>query len=418
VDTTRDRIDHPGGWWRFRRSRSDRLLTGVAAGLAERWQVDPILVRLAFVVLTLAGGVGAAAYGVAWMSSDESPSETDDDRRAPPGRATSRAVAFSCLVAGILLVLRATGLWLGDPLVVPASVLALGTAVAWGGFGSTPTRRPAGRRSPVDYVFADGRVSAGRAIAGLILLVVGLLALAGQGGTLDDLRRAASAVGLALAGLTLAFGPVFGRLLQQVAEERRDRMRTEARAEVAAHLHDSVLQTLTMIQRGASDPARVTSLARRQERELRAWLYGDLDVFAPTTTLSRALDLLAADVEAVHAVQVEAVLVGDAHLDARVEALVAAVREAVVNAAKHAGTDRVAVYIEVGPAQVEAFVRDRGNGFDAAQVPVDRHGIRDSLHGRMLAVGGRAQVTSTPGSGTEVVLVLPFQPSTPAWSGG
>jgi signal transduction histidine kinase len=134
--------------------------------------------------------------------------------------------------------------------------------------------------------------------------------------------------------------------------------------------------------------------------------------------LSRALDLVAADVEAVHAVQVEVVVVGDARLDPRLDALVAAIREAVVNAAKHAGTDRVALYVEIGPAQVEAFVRDRGNGFDTAQVPDDRRGIRDSLHGRMHAVGGRVDVTSTPGAGTEVVLVLPFQPATPARSGG
>jgi signal transduction histidine kinase/phage shock protein PspC (stress-responsive transcriptional regulator) len=392
------------------------LLTGVAGGLAERWQVDPILVRLAFVVLTLAGGAGAVAYGVAWMLSDDPLPGADDEARVAPTRPAARAIAFACLVAAALLTLRAAGLWLGDLLVIPVAVLALGTAVAWGGFGSAP--QPAARRSPVDYVFSGGRSSTGRTVAGLALVCVGLLALAAQGGTLDDLRRAASAVGLALAGVALAFGPVIGRLVQQVADERRDRMRTEARAEVAAHLHDSVLQTLTLIQRAASDPTRVTSLARRQERELRAWLYGDLDVRAPTATLSRALDLVAADVEAVHAVQVEVVVVGDARLDPRLDALVAAIREAVVNAAKHAGTDRVALYVEIGPAQVEAFVRDRGNGFDTAHVPDDRRGIRDSLHGRMHAVGGRVEVTSSPGAGTEVVLVLPFQPATPARSGG
>jgi signal transduction histidine kinase/phage shock protein PspC (stress-responsive transcriptional regulator) len=416
VDAARERIEHPSGRWRFRRSGSDRLLTGVAAGLAERWQVDPLLVRLAVVVLTLAGGAGAAAYGVAWMLSDEPLPGAEAEAPAATARPALRGVAFVCLVAAALFALRATGLWLGDALVVPAAVLALGTAVVWGGFGTPP--RPAARRSPIDYVFAGGRSSTGRTVAGLVLVCAGVLALAAQGGTLDDLRRAASAVGLALAGVLLAFGPVIGRLVQQVANERRDRMRTEARAEVAAHLHDSVLQTLTLIQRAASDPTQVTSLARRQERELRAWLYGDLDVRAPVTTLRRAVDLLAADVEAAHAVQVEVVVVGDARLDQRLTALMAAVREAVVNAAKHAGTDRVALYVEVGPTQVEAFVRDRGYGFDTAHVPGDRHGIRGSLIGRMQAVGGRVEVTSTPGAGTEVVLVLPFETSTPARSGG
>jgi signal transduction histidine kinase/phage shock protein PspC (stress-responsive transcriptional regulator) len=417
VDAARDRVARRFDRWRFRRSPSDRLLTGVAGGLAERWQVEPLLVRLAFVVLTLAGGAGAAAYGAAWLLSDEPAAAGADEARTATQRSPVRAVAFTCVTAGALLLLRSAGFWLGDALVIPAAVLALGTAVAWGGFGSGATATTTARRSPIDYVFAGGRLSAWRSLAGLVLVVAGLLALVGRGGTLDDLRRAASAVGLAVAGITLALGPVIGRLARQVADERRDRMRTEARAEIAAHLHDSVLQTLTLIQRAASDPARVLSLARRQERELRAWLYGDLDVLAPATTLSRAVDLVAAEVESVHAVRVEAVVVGDARLDARTEALVAAVREAVVNAAKHAKTDSIAVYIEVGPAQIEAFVRDRGIGFDPAQVPDDRQGLRGSVKGRMQGLGGRAEVSSRIGAGTEVMIVLPFQPSEPVRSG-
>jgi signal transduction histidine kinase/phage shock protein PspC (stress-responsive transcriptional regulator) len=399
-----------GRGWRFRRSAGDRLITGVAGGLAERWQLEPILVRLAFVLLTLAGGIGAVAYGLAWTLSDEAP--TEDHRPAPRARSGARAIAFACVVAAALLVLRRGGLWPGDALMVPAAVLALGTAIAWGGFSGGSRRRDPSERSPIDVVFGGGRLSLGRAVAGLALLVVGLLALAAQGGTLDDLRRAASAVGLALAGLTVAFGPVIGRLVQQVTEERRNRMRTEARAEVAAHLHDSVLQTLALVQRNASDPARVLSLARRQERELRAWLYGDdLDVLSSATTLSRAIDAVVAEVEAEHAIRVEAVVVGDVRLDSRTEALVAAVREAVVNAAKHARCDDVAVYVEVGPVEIEAFVRDRGAGFDPEHVPADRQGVRGSMTGRMHALGGRVEVSSAMGAGTEVAIVLPFQPA-------
>jgi len=205
------------------------------------------------------------------------------------------------------------------------------------------------------------------------------------------------------------------RLLGALDEERRERIRSEERAELAAHLHDSVLQTLALIQRGATQnrPHEVVHLARRQERELRAWLYGDrgapggpLDN-AGSERLSTAVAALAGDVEGDHAVTVEVVVVGDGPVDASTAALLGAIREATVNAAKHAGVADVSVYVEAGPREVTAFVRDRGNGFDPSTVPGDRHGIAHSIRGRIERHGGRVAITTGPGRGTEIELHVP-----------
>jgi signal transduction histidine kinase len=171
---------------------------------------------------------------------------------------------------------------------------------------------------------------------------------------------------------------------------------------VAAHLHDSVLQTLALVQRRADDPREVAALARRQERELRAWL----NESRPTGTFATALDAAASEVEGDHHVPIEVVTVGDAPLDDRTAALVAAVREALVNASKFAGPEPIAVYAEVEDGRFEVFVRDRGPGFDPEAVPADRRGVRDSIVGRMERHGGTATVHSRPGQGTEVELVL------------
>jgi signal transduction histidine kinase len=203
---------------------------------------------------------------------------------------------------------------------------------------------------------------------------------------------------------TLIFAPWWVRLVRGLTDERSERIRSQERAEVAAHLHDSVLQTLALMQRRADDPREVAALARRQERELRAWLNnrrapGDESVAA-------SLEAVAAEVEEAHGVEVEVVAVGDAPLDERARALVAAAREALVNAAKFAGDGPVALYAEVAPERIEVFVRDRGPGFDPEAVPGDRRGVRESIVGRMERHGGRAVVHTAPGAGTEVELVM------------
>jgi signal transduction histidine kinase/phage shock protein PspC (stress-responsive transcriptional regulator) len=394
--------DDPRPTHLFARSSQQRLFSGVAGGFAERVGVDPLVVRLALVLLTLAGGAGVFLYLLAWALS--APAD-DAAAHATEAVSTNRTIAIGCFAFASLLVLRSIGFWVGDALMVPAVVLAIGTTALW---SFEPSKRRLPYRSPVDALLAGGRVTAMRVVVGAGLVLVGLISLAARGGTAEDLRRAASAVGLAAAGAAVAVGPVIGRLSREAADERRERIRSETRAEVAAHLHDSVLQTLAMIQRNSNDPRRMISLARRQERELRTWLYGSHDALSPPTTLARAVDALTEEIEAGHDVRIDTVIVGDLVLDETLEGLVAAVREATVNAAKHAGVADIAVYVEVEDGQVTAFIRDRGRGFTPAAVPSDRQGIRGSIQARVARLGGTAEIYSEPGGGTEVQIQLPL----------
>ena len=223
-----------------------------------------------------------------------------------------------------------------------------------------------------------------------------------------DALSAARDVVLAVIAVVVVLGVIFApwvlRLVRSLTEERSERIRSQERAEVAAHLHDSVLQTLALVQR-SDDPREVAALARRQERELRAWLAGR-PAPGQAARLAPALEAAAADVEENHGVPVEVVVVGDRELDPAVEAVVAAAREAMTNAAKFGGGSTVDVYAESTPAALQVFVRDRGPGFDPAAVPADRRGVRESIVGRMERHGGRARISSSPDGGTEVELVL------------
>jgi signal transduction histidine kinase len=205
--------------------------------------------------------------------------------------------------------------------------------------------------------------------------------------------------------IALIFAPWIVRLVRSLGAERAERIRSQERAEMAAHLHDSVLQTLALVQRRADDPSEVSALARRQERELRAWLSGRTAA-RDERKLVTALEEAAGEVERERGVEVDVVAVGDRLLDERGEALVAATREAMLNAAKFGRGSTVDVYAETSDGRMQVFVRDRGPGFDPAHVPPDRRGVRESIVGRMERNGGRATVSSTPGGGTEVELVL------------
>jgi signal transduction histidine kinase len=244
-----------------------------------------------------------------------------------------------------------------------------------------------------------------RLAAGGLLLVAGLGAFltAGGGVPMTALGPVLGAITVTAAGLGLLLGPWGWRLARQLSEERVARARSQERAEVAAHLHDSVLQTLALIQR-SEDPREAATLARTQERDLRAWLYGTGPVAG---TLRAAVEDAAAGVETRHRIPVDVVVVGDAQLDARLHALVLAATEAMHNAARHSGADRVSVYVEVEDAAVTAYVTDQGKGFDPAHVPPGRLGIAESIRGRMARQGGEATVTTEPGEGTEVALRLP-----------
>jgi len=390
----------------FRRSAGDRVLTGVAGGIGERLGIDPVVVRLAFVVLSLAGGVGVLLYvAVALLSRSPDPRAAPS---SPPRTRTTQAIAVGLVVAGVLLLLREAGLWFGDGIVWPAALAVLGSAVIWTR-GDEADRTRWGRllsRLPANVTdTVSGRGGRVRLVAGMALIFVALVAFFSSNNPLVLIGNAPLAVAAVMIGIAVVLGPWVWRLVRQVTEERRERIRQEERAEMAAHLHDSVLQTLALIQR--SDESReMAGLARAQERELRAWLYGK----APTAggdVLSAALDSVAAEIERTHRARIEVVMVGDCPLDDGIRALLHACREAMVNAARHSGARGVSVYVEVEDDAVTAFVRDQGVGFSRELVPADRRGIAESIEGRMERNGGAAVVLTGPGRGTEVRLRIP-----------
>ncbi len=259
---------------------------------------------------------------------------------------------------------------------------------------------------------ADRRILAGVAAAlaqvllGVGLVVAGVAVFLVATPSVQSPSAGILATSAIVVGLVMVFGPWWWRLTHDLAVERRERIRTQERAEVAAHIHDSVLQTLALIQRHSADARTVSTLARAQERELRAWLYGPAEP-SPGESVAAALQRVSNEVEDLHGVAVETVEVGDCEVDDRLAALVLSSREALANAARHSGAPAVSAYLEVEPHQVTVFVRDRGAGFEPGEVSGDRRGIVDSIVGRMDRHGGKAAVRSRPGQGTEVELVMP-----------
>jgi signal transduction histidine kinase len=390
----------------LRRDPARGVVAGVAAGIARRIGLDPLIVRVAFIVASAAGGTGLAVYLLGWALLP-----ADGDAKAPAERLAGRRQALM-VVAGMalltlaaLLLLREWGIWFSDAVVWPVVLTAAGAALIW---RQTQASDPLRVRDPRELTPRRAlRLppdAIGRALVGAALVVGGGLVFLWLNNALQPARDVLLAVVVVLIALTLILAPWWLRLVRGLASERAERIRSQERAEVAAHLHDSVLQTLALMQRRAGDPREVAALARRQERELRAWLNNRR---APgDETVASALEGVATEVEEAHGVPVEVVAVGDAPLDAKARALVAAAREALTNAAKFAGDGPVALYAEVEPERIEVFVRDRGPGFDPSAVPADRRGVRESIVGRMERHGGRAVVHTAPGAGTEVELVL------------
>ncbi|HEY4625989.1 MAG TPA: PspC domain-containing protein [Blastococcus sp.] len=377
------------------RPRTGRVIGGVAAGTAAHLRQDPLIVRVAFVVLSTAF-IGIVAYAALWLTMPVAQPGTPE-AAAPVGvgwRPRNRREVIGLVVAAVVAagLLGQVAGWASNALVVPLILVAVGLAVIWRQLDTDRTLAVPGAR----WVLAGG---AALAAGGVVLL----LATTGQ---LAAARNGFAATLVILTGLVLATAPVWRRLLDSRAEERAARIRSEERAAVAAHLHDSVLQTLALIQRHAEEPQSVSRLARSQERELRAWLY-EPEVVRQGGTWAGLVAGIVADVEADHALTVDPVVVGDAPVDDALAALGAAAREALVNAAKHSGATSADLYTEVTPERVSVFVRDRGKGFDPATVPDDRRGLRDSVSGRLTRLGGTAEIRSAPGEGTEVELVLP-----------
>jgi signal transduction histidine kinase len=368
------------------------VLAGVASGWADRWGVEPTVVRAAVGLLTLAGGLGVVLYAAAAILSTDGV-DGAPARRLPMRDRWRRELAIGCATAAVLVACRALDVWPGDGIMVPAAAVAAGLSIMWS----------LGGRSRPTVGGTSARVL--QVLVGVVLLVAGVASLASRTGGLAGVGASAGAIAVVVGGLAIFAAPALGRLLRRLDDERGARIREDERASMAAHLHDSVLQSLVLLQR-TSDPRRMTTIARRQERELRAWLYGTTRDGEPTS-LHAAIDALAVAIEADHDIRVEAVVVGDQPLDDASRALVSAVREAVVNAARHADVDRVDVFVEADPAELTGFVRDTGRGFDPATVGRDRRGISESIVGRVQRLGGTAVLSSTPGVGTEVELRVP-----------
>ena len=382
---------------RTRRS-ADRILLGVAGGFAQRWRVDPTLLRAAIGLLSLAGGVGVALYGVGVLLSEPRPTVTSEP--APPVAAPERRRNIAVVVAtcAVLLAARELNLWPGDDVIIAAGIVAIAVTVLWSPAAVGRPRREGPRAG-------DG--SRGQAAARFHPRHRRYCCPHGPHRWTHEVGRSVSAIAIALGGIAVIAAPALGRLLERLDTERTLRIREEERAALAEHLHDSVLQSLVLIQR-SDDPRRMVSLARRQERELRSWLYGGQPVGQPAS-LTAAVEMMATAIEVDHEVRVEVVTVGDAPLDDAETTFLAALREATMNAVRHSNADKVDVYVEVGDDVLTGFVRDTGSGFDPAGVPADRHGIADSIIARIERAGGRATVTSRPGEGTEVEIELPWR---------
>jgi signal transduction histidine kinase len=369
----------PAAFPTVKRSERGRVLAGVCSGIADTLGVDPTLVRLTVALLAFASGAGIVLYLGAWSLLPA------PGKPAPPRR--RRMAGVILIVWSAILALRGVGL--AGSLVWPLAFVAAGLVLAAGA---------------VPFGLGERRAR----VAATALVFTGVLVFLGvntHGSATTLLAPGAVAV-----ALLLVLGPWAFRLARERDAERAARIRTEEREELAVRVHDSVLQTLTLIQREPQDARRVATLARRQERELRAWLYPDRGQ-PPDGTLAGAIDSTAAEIEELHGVRVEVVRTGDAPLDDRTRALVLAAREAMANASKHSGADEVSVFLDADTRHVALYVRDRGSGFDPNEVAADRRGIAESIRGRMERVHGIANIVSSPGEGTEVELELPERAS-------
>lgn len=378
----------------------DRVLAGVCSGLSRHLGLPKRAVRIAFGVATALGGVGLAAYLLLWVLTPVA-HDAPQDPAAPRSAARLFLGGFALLLLG--------GLWYSDAgtpafgvtlaNLLPLVAIVGGSVLAWSYLD----------RSEREEWLGSGRLTNRHGLLrigiGAVLAVVGSVVLVWrrQGFVLMwDVIFATIAV---LAGLVLVLTPWVMRFWRRYQDEQASRVRETERADIAAHLHDSVLQTLALIQR-TDDPARVTLLARAQERELRTWLYGG--VRPSRETLAAAIREVVDEVEDLHGVPVDLVSTGDRPFDEGGQACAQATREALLNAVRH-GAPPVSVYVEVGPRMVEVFVRDRGEGFDVESIAQDRLGVRESIVGRMNRHGGRARIRRLE-EGTEVSIHLPVEP--------
>jgi signal transduction histidine kinase/phage shock protein PspC (stress-responsive transcriptional regulator) len=387
------------------------MVAGVASGIAAHTGVSVVRVRVAFVLLLGLSGFGLLLYAAFWAVLPPAPVPSAD----PPKRDFGQMLPFVAIGLGVLLTqvlvfgslgIAGTAGWL-------VAIIAVGAGIIW--HQSDPERRRQWSETlpQVPWLGAvvdesDRRSFLLRFIGGGVLVAVGIIGVVAVYAPSGDFGAVLNGVIFALvglAGVAVVAAPALWRTYNQLRAEREGRIREQERAEVAAMVHDQVLHTLALIQRNAADVKVVQRLARGQERSLRNWLYKPSA--SPTERFAAALEQAAAEVEDTYAVTVEAVVVGDRDNDERVNALVLAAREALVNAARHAKVQTISLYAEAEPEQLSVFVRDRGTGFDPSTVEDSRHGVRGSIIGRMDRHGGHAEIRSEPGDGTEVRLTMP-----------
>lgn len=392
---------------RLTRPTQGRWVAGVCAGLSEHLGLPLPWVRAGMAVLGVSGP-GVLGYLLLWGLTPQhegvaaripaQPSETagaDDDPSAErSGPSMLVSVGLGVIALGLVYGLtQSLGARLGllIPLVAVGAVLVLGLTSA----DAAQRDRWLGRRS--------GWPAAARLAAGALAVAIGAIVVLSQGASVGAASDIAGATVVVMLGLVLLLAPLALRLWSEYGAAQSAQARADERADIAAHLHDSVLQTLALIQRQSADPARVATLARVQERELRSYLYGgDIDA---ETSLEGAIGAITDEIEMAHGIPIDVVVTGEAEMNERTHALVRALREALTNAVRH-GEPPVAVYVEAGPSGVEAFVRDHGPGLDLAHIPEDRLGVRESIIGRMTRAGGTATLRRLD-PGTEWTLTLP-----------
>ena len=397
----------PRPYPRFVREQEHRVVAGVAAGLSAHLNIEVVYIRLFLSLSSLFGGLGVILYAALWIFTPQG----EPERPVVDGKRIGGILNLLLVVAAFVLWSMSTSA-VGDPgngaFVAVVVMVAVGAVLAWRAYDRD--MRTAG--------------SIASLLVGGVLVMGGVIVIALMGDR-GGIMGVVLAVLVAVLGVGILVVPLIARLFRSLVEERQDKAVAAQRADIAAHLHDSVLQTLALIQKRASDSEEVARLARRQERELRAWLYDASPApgwtthttnpepaptaAAPPTpaTFFAAINTAAGEVEDLFNVTIHPVTVGeDTAFDDTVEPIVLAAREAMVNAAKHSGADGIDVYAENLAGELSVFVRDRGTGFDPAMIPADRHGVRDSITGRMERAGGTATIKTAPGKGTEVALTL------------
>lgn len=390
---------------RVHRRDGGRVIGGVAGGVADHLGVDAFRVRVVFVVLSALAGAGVCAYGLLWFMC---PPGTDTE----PPTSSERRQGIGLAIVGVVAVVSVGFVASGTPaqFLIPLVVVAVGASLVWRELDSTWRPRSASARA----------ITWTRIAGGATLVVIGLVVVVLAGNNrIGGLSTTLLAVAATVLGVLLLTIPLWLRMARMLGAERAARIRNAEREEIAAHLHDSVLQTLALIQKRSGHAEEVQRLARSQERELRRYLFEGEG--QQSDSLTTALKAVAAEVEDHYGVEVEVVTVGDVTADdpswsgdhRRWAALIAATREALVNAAKHSGERSVDVYAEVESSQVEVFVRDRGVGFDPDQVPEDRRGVSGSIKARVQRHGGSVEIKSAAGRGVDVRMSMPRGGETP-----